>query len=413
MKKVLLLNVWHDDNIGDSAIAQTCIEAAMRRWPDAILEARTMMSAGDPAFPSWNRHLSRMYPEVVFLPAFYPEPHSSGKNQRRSVIKAFLLAVSLALGIKGVVWKAAKAHIADAEAVVVVGGSDIFEVRRPFTSKFRLIRITQAATDAAVMGVPVFLWGHTLGPFETKTGRRIAARLLKSATQVLVRDEPSQRTAERLAPGVDVQLVPDFGFYIQPTPMLASQFRERWGRYVALVPRRHFFDDDGARTERLLDHLAEFSTQLLNRGEVDGVVLVAQVVGPSIVEDDRIVVDQLVRKIDDERIYTVETQDLGPSELCALYSGAVGVVSVRLHGAILSMAGGTPALAISYFTGKTSGVMDGLGLSDSWVEFDDCSTVRLVEWWRLVSFDSARIETIHEVARRARRMLATEVLRQG
>jgi polysaccharide pyruvyl transferase WcaK-like protein len=409
MPKIILLNVWHDDNIGDSAIAQACILAAMNKWPGAEIEVRTMLSRGDPAYKSWNRHLQPRFPQAQFLPAFYPEPISSGRWSKLSSAFGALAAIYLALGIPSRHRRFVRAGISGALAVVLVGGSDLFEVRRPFTSRFRLRRITEAAIDAARVGVPVYLWGHTIGPFETRTGKKIVARLLEAATQVIVRDELSLQTVHALAPYANAQIAPDFGFDVLPEPLPNQHLSASWGRYVALVPRKPFFDDQNVRTEFLLDQLAEFVQGLLREGEVDTVALVAQVIGPSEVEDDRIVVRKLADKIDDTRVHVVESGLHGPSEFSGFYARAEAVVAVRLHGAILAMTGGTPALAVAYFTGKTSGVMEGLGLSDSWVEFDDCTKENLDKWWRLISREDDRRSVVRAATAKARLELRAKI----
>ncbi len=408
MKRVILLNVWHDDNAGDSAIAQICIEAAMKKWAGAKVEVRTMLGRNDPAYESWNKHLKVRFPEADFLPAFYPEPSSAGRFRKISVVLGIVRALYLGFGIGMGPRKAVRSHISGAEAVVLVGGSDLFEVRRPVTSQFRLRRITEAAIDAASVGVPVYLWGHTLGPFETKFGQAIARRLFASSEQILVRDEKSEQVALGLSGRQNVELAPDFGFAIQPNPIRSEQSEKSRGRYLAIVPRKHFFDGDGSRTDTLLDELAMFGRGLLERGEVDSIVLVPQVTGPSVVEDDRVVVKELASKIADNRVEVLDTSKFGPSEFCGLYAQASGVVAVRLHGAILAMAGGTPALAIAYFTGKTSGVMEGMGFGDSWVEFDDCTATYMSEWWDTITSGN-RSGAIEAAVDKARLELSTTI----
>jgi polysaccharide pyruvyl transferase WcaK-like protein len=368
-----------------------------------------MLSISDPAYHSWNRHLVRRFPDAEFLQAFYPMPLQSGRFRKLSVVFRSLEAVLLATGLKVGARRSVLAHMADVDAVIVVGGSDLFEIKKPFTSTFRLRRITEAAKDAAKIGVPVYLWGHTLGPFETKSGRRIASNLFEAAEQILVRDSASLQIALSLVPHAKATLAPDFAFAIRPSTESTDIFRKKYGKYVAIVPRRNFFDEDGSRTNRLLDQFSEFSRGLLARGDVDSVLLVPQVTGPSALEDDRDVVSKLASKIDDERAKVVDVEDYGPSEFCELYSNAVGVIAVRLHGAILAMTGGTPALAVAYFTAKTSGVMEGLGLSDSWTEFDECTASYLQDWWGVISADDRRSLLVEEVTSRARIELAQSI----
>jgi colanic acid/amylovoran biosynthesis protein len=247
-----------------------------------------------------------------------------------------------------------------------------------------------------------------MGPFETKFGQAIAKRLFASSEQILVRDEKSEQVVRDLSGRNNVVLAPDFGFAIQPNSIPSEQSERNRGRYLAIVPRKHFFDDGGRRTDTLLDELANFARGLLERNEVDSIVLVPQVTGPSVVEDDRFVVSELASKIADSRVEVLDTGKFGPSEFCGLYSQASAVVAVRLHGAILAMAGGTPALAIAYFTGKTSGVMEGMGFGDSWVEFDDCTSAYMGDWWTTITTGD-RSGAIVEAVAKARLELSTTI----
>lgn len=115
---------------------------------------------------------------------------------------------------------------------------------------------------------------------------------------------------------------------------------------------------------------------------MDRVELIAQVIGPSTLEDDRLACKEIRDRVSDSRVVVVDSESDGwsPRDLASYFSTLTFVVAVRLHGAILAMTAGTPAFAISYFTGKTQGVLTSVGMPDSWCHLEDFRPERVVEW---------------------------------
>ena len=384
--KVTIINAWHDDNAGDSAIADVCITVAKSRWPNARIDVHTMLGPKDRKFSDWNRHLKVNHPTVNYRPSLFPEPETRGhwrilKLALRSIASAPLLVRRLPT------WGrfAANRRISQSDRLVVIGGSDLFQLRSPrVTSALRLRRLLEPCLIASKQGIPYSIWGHTLGPFETDDGRKLMGRVLSQAEEVVVRENISAKLAHELAPDCQVRVLPDLAFALPADTSLGAAHR-----YAVFVPRGHILDSNARGNERLVAEFSRLALSLVRANVVEEVLVVPQVVGPNKIEDDTRIVKQIVAKCDDPRV-RVSGQGASPRQLRALYADAEAVVAVRLHGAIFALAGGTPAFAVSYFTSKTQGVLEGADMNSSWCTFEEFSAQRVLDWWQTSVNDGQR-----------------------
>jgi colanic acid/amylovoran biosynthesis protein len=85
----------------------------------------------------------------------------------------------------------------------------------------------------------------------------------------------------------------------------------------------------------------------------------------------------------------IDAQRHGPEALIDRYAGVDAYVGMRLHGAILSMLGGTPAMAIAY-EDKTPGVYSTLGLDDFQIDHRASQD----EWIRRADAFFGRIDVV-------------------
>ena len=137
-------------------------------------------------------------------------------------------------------------------------------------------------------------------------------------------------------------------------------------RFGVLVPRSYHHPDP-SRDAHLTAELVRFGRAALDAGLVDRIMVFAQCIGPTVIEDDRIIAARIAAA-DDRFVLVVD--DLGPAEVAELYRHAEFVVAVRLHAIILALSVGVPVHGIEYFTAKTSGVFSALGLDRHWSTFD-------------------------------------------
>jgi polysaccharide pyruvyl transferase WcaK-like protein len=368
--RILLANAWHDDNKGDSAIALATLGFLHERYPGAEVRVASLLHPDDPAFATAYRHVLLLFPETVVEPSLCPPLQPA-----RGVLRRVGAAARWALNVPMAYARRRRRPLRDVDLVVLQGGSNVFDSGRGLIFGFlRLAQVLYPAWAAQRAGVPTVFLGHTLGPFPPGPARWLVRRVLAGSQTVVLREDRSRRLAERLGvPAGVLRTAPDMAFAIAPaqSPLVEDILTTEGLRnrpFAVFAVRRHPYRGD-ASSSQMVRTLGRAARRMLDEGVVEQVVVVAHTVGPTPVEDDREISHRLAETIG--HAAPVIERDLTAPELAALYGHAEVVVSVRLHAALLALAGGTPAYAISYFTAKTEGVMAELGMADRVGSFDD------------------------------------------
>ncbi len=375
---ILLVNHWHDDNKGDSAITGGILRLVRERWPAAIVRVATMHEAGTAAYRTQVRHLMASW-GVTGEPSFAPTEIGSGPPG--TVATTLCWAVRMGrVGAEVAVGRVARAtrnRLAGVDLVIVVGGSNVYddpEVRAPL-SLARLAGVLYPAWAANRLGILVVMAGHTLGPFPRRAGVALARRMLAGVARAALRESTSVEVARELQlRGAIVR--PDMAFATAATrtPRVDAILGD--GVPVALVVRTHPHAGEEA-DRRVAEAVAGVGRRLVADGRADQLLVMAHTLGPTPIEDDRPAARRLAALLADQPTRLVE-DDLSAEELAALYGGCAAVVTVRLHAAILALAHGTPAFAIAYMTRKTEGVMVEAGLPGAWCAYDEATAERIL-----------------------------------
>jgi polysaccharide pyruvyl transferase WcaK-like protein len=376
---ILLVNHWHDDNKGDSAITGGILALLRERWPEATVRVATLHEAGTPAFATQTRHLEASY-AVRGEPSFAPTEFGGGTTGAVASAR-WLARLAPVLGevASGRVRAATRARLAGVDLVVMVGGSNVYDnpdVLAPL-SLARLAQVLYPAWAAGRLGIPVVMAGHTLGPFPRRAGVALARRMLAGVRRAALRESTSVAVAERLGLH-DAVVRPDMAFATaaQRTERVAALLGPDDGPAVALVLRTHPHAGEAADA-RVAEAVAAVGRALVADGTASSLLVMAHTLGPTPVEDDRPAARRLAALLADQPAQLVE-DDLSAEELAALYGGCAAVVTVRLHAGILALAHGTPAFSIAYMTRKTEGVMTGAGLPDAWCAYDEATAERIL-----------------------------------
>ncbi len=396
--RVLLVNHWHDDNRGDSAITQGILTLLRAVAPQSRVTVTTLSEDG-PHWAASTRHLERFWPGLVALPSPYPtELRGRMAPRARSAIAgdAAIWYARLAPYLPSLLrlpgpspWRRL---LADHDLVIGVGGSNVFDDAGvpAALSLPRLATVLGPVQDAIGSGTPVLLVGHTLGPFSRSLGGTIARRFLHGVDRVVVREARSIDVAVGL--GIqEVEEAPDLAFAI--VPELSDRVEELlWSlpaapsRTLVLSARQH--PTLGAAADRrLVDVFAQAARSLIAAGAVDAVAIVAHTIGPTPVEDDRPISTRLAAALADVPVVLID-QDISPAELSAFYGAVAGVVAVRLHASILALNAGTPTFAVSYLTAKTQGVMTQVGLPGAVADFASVTVADVVDGMLVLLRDS-------------------------
>lgn len=190
LSRILLVNS-HNENTGDRAIVLTMLKHMRQICPDA----RITVSCAKPELPMDGDAVYREYPLPVF--ESYPKYKFSDLFRGFLVLSSnFLSAFCWRLLRKRFfLFNSGKKEILndffDADVVVSVGGGFI-------SSDYSFLRPYHDIMLAKLLGKPVVLYAHSLGPFNTSMGKLASRLVLKSADVIIVRDGPSAQNLEGL-----------------------------------------------------------------------------------------------------------------------------------------------------------------------------------------------------------------------
>lgn len=381
---ILLVNTWHDDNKGDSAIAEATISLLLERWPAADIALVSLLHDSHPGFASAYRHLQNRFPDLRIHGSPIPKLHVD-RNRNWAHVRGALSWVERAC--RGLVALAApqwSTPMLDpferADLVIANGGHTLYSRGWRPTDWIRLYRVMFPMLIARRLGTPYAIGGQSLGPFGDSVGRAWVRSVLRNAQRVVVREGTSHEIALDLGVPEDrLEQMPDMAFALQPRPSSAvdralDEHRLSNTQFWVITVRQAYARKGRRReTERFLREMEELIRGALDRAE--RVAIVAHTLGPISSEDDRIPSRSLYEPFrDDDRVVLVE-EDFAPSELATLYGRAELVVGTRFHSVILALIAGTPSFAISYFGPKTHGIMRSLDMEDLCADMHDFDAV--------------------------------------
>lgn len=281
--KLLICGYYGFGNAGDEAVLAALLQELRRRLPGAEL----CVLSGDPA---GTRAL-----------------HDVEAVQRWSV---------------GEVWRALRGC-----RLLIQGGGGLIQ---DATSKMSPVYYLGVLHMARLRRVPSMVFAQGIGPLRTPVLQRLAARELRRAAAICVRDQASADTLGRWGVrGPVAQVVADPALLLEPlaAPNPPSE-------PYALLTVRQWPDVECAVVgfRRLAGHLAE------ERG------LAVRVV-PFQEPDDLAVSRAVAEGLPGVEVVCGLSR---PGEFVGLVAGAQLVVSMRLHGLIFAAAQAVPALGVSY-----------------------------------------------------------------
>ena len=224
---------------------------------------------------------------------------------------------------------------------------------------------------ALELGRPVVVLGQSVGPFWKRQSKQRAREVLSRLNAIVLREE---RSLDHLRDcGVDMSKVlvaTDIAFYWRR--MAPHLFAAKTGpvRKIALSFRS--WSHDGVSTEAIVTKAAALSRHLLNTSAEVELVFLSTCQGIPEYLDDSIVATAVVNALPEgmrDRC-RIDARRYAPERLIQLYGQMDAYIGMRLHGAILAMLGGTPAMAIAY-EDKTPGIYASLGLEPFQVDYRD------------------------------------------
>jgi len=359
--KLLLIGNHTCGNRGDAAILRGLIHAIQVRWPESKLTVTSRFPVSssyllgrqlieDP-FAAWHHRQrpgfigrlgAKMIPFVMML--------ALRKNWQWPMT---LLPTALRLEIK---------RIEEYDAVIQVGGSFFVDLYGAGQYEYPFA--------ALLADRPLFLIGHSMGPFESHTSRQLVRTLLGRANSIILREQVSRRLIEKY--GLPTALIADgtdCAWAVAPSRHSRRALRwlaeRRTERPLIAVTVRELapFDKRLGTTQRAYE---EAFASLINKLIECGYDVVAASTCTGIdgyFRDDRMNALRIAAIVEQPDRFYVVMDELDDVELGELFSQCELLIGTRLHSAIISMNFGTPAVAIMY-EHKSEGVMQQLGLPE-------------------------------------------------
>ena len=382
MKKYVISNGWSDDNKGDSAIVDGLIRTLSKN-ESAEFTVVSSFSADSPHYVSSAGHLqSRHRIRLLPNPVFHRCPmRRMGKRRRLAdLAKSIVLLMSPRLGALLLSEKQREsiAALRSADCVIGKGGHYLFgsgDLRGVATLYFNAYTLILAKR----LGARTALSANSVGPFVGKWVAALARYCFSTLDAIQVRESESLRVLGRLGISRAKETF-DTAFVIDSECLSTGESLP--GEYVVLTARQWDFPyaSEGAseRYKKYLEALTKSAVFFAQNGF--SIVLAPQVVGPTALEDDRVVNRLLKERIHAEGFSsTILDQDYSPGQLKCIYQNARFLIGTRFHSVILALAGGTPVIAISYHGPKAPGIMAQLGLSEYVLDIDTIGVEGILE----------------------------------
>ncbi len=385
--KILLINVHSACNAGDHALIEHALCQLEAQFPGAQF---TLAMNDPPSYAGPGRVVSS------FTSWVKPIQHGAASAPWRwtalpgLVVQSLLALARYRLGGRpGSLFLSAQRRALleayfEADLVVSTAGNFLYSSGRiglPFLLSLFSIYY------ACLADKPVYTLPQTLGPLHRRWEQVLARRVLSRLRLLLVRDPISASVLAswqmRESAG---QLLPDLAFTAR---------RSSEGREALALLQEAGLDEQSPRPWLgvTLIHWGAQSRSFAGQGTYEeaveaairafvaahggGVVLFAQVQGPTQAEDDRVPARRLLARLGDlvSPVVLLDRQ-VPPGLLRAAYGQMDLFLGTRLHSNIFALTEGVPVVAIGYQY-KTRGVLRMLGLEPWVVDIDEVEPQKL------------------------------------
>lgn len=252
------------------------------------------------------------------------------------------------------------------DLVVQVGGSYFVDLYG--TSQFDYALCTILADR------PLYLIGHSVGPFRNKHFNALASLVFTKAKALILRETMSRQLMQdsgiqcnTLIEGADTAwlihapdyLVSDKCKISSTKPVIAITLRKLYPFDQTLGISQSEFN---LAIVCLLDNLIDAGYEILMLSTCTGI--------DGYVNDDRMIALSIQQQLKIPSAATVEMRELNDIELGTIFSQCVLTIGTRLHSAIISMNFGTPAFAINY-EHKSAGILSQMALPELAIEMNE------------------------------------------
>jgi polysaccharide pyruvyl transferase WcaK-like protein len=264
--------------------------------------------------------------------------------------------------------------------VVVIGGG-------PLKESGEMLEWSTRVAIAKSLGKKVMVYGCGIGPLHSAPAREHVAQILRLADRITLRDAIAVTNATELgipADRITLAADPAMGF-VTPSIKIAGRNGEPLTIGVSLRRLSKHYAPTGkaieaTRQESAFHDAARHTVRRILQRDDARVALVPMALRRK--DDDRVLLQQMHTELgNNPRISLVDYAS--PAALLEHFRGFDFFVAMRFHSAVFAMLSQVPLVAIDYDSrgGKTTGLMEAMGLSEFVLNIKDATPERL---WTLV-----------------------------
>lgn len=360
--RILLVGNHTCGNRGDGAILRGLIDSLNLARNDLEIEVISR-------YPTSSGYLlqQKIMPDELFLET------KKGKNKMTDKVKRRLMPKIMMAHISGrgfFKFFSVPSYLQDFtnklrqyDVIIQVGGSFFVDLYGPLQFEHALC--------ALLAKKPIFMVGHSVGPFQKEGFNKIANFVFSRVNSLVLRESVSLEmmkqgniTTEKVISGADTAFLVRTRSIEQPGHNLLH-----WQKLIAstktiFVTVRQLAPFDkrlGVTQQEYEIAFANVINAVIDKGYQ--VVALSTCTGIDSYIDDRMVAMTLRDHVVQKDQYHVVMDEFNDLELGILLGEGHLTIGTRLHSAIISMNFGTPAVAINY-EHKSLGVMNQLGLPE-------------------------------------------------
>lgn len=375
MKKILLANAWHDDNLGDRVLVLSALKLIQNHYPESKIDILSSISESSQIWPTAHIKVQEEHPNSFVIPSIFPISTADlWKRPIGYVAAIFVALLSLVFPSCFLLSKQYKL-ISQYDAVISVGGHDLFS--NGGTSFIRLVCLTHVYFAAIWARKPVTLLGQSIGPFPDYLSRRLMKRLM-SKTKCIFREQLSLDYCQKLTDSKNGVLAPDTAFYVPRMGYSVSEQVLTNEPYAVITVRKPLHGNLDTVETNYLSAVKNVIEKVIEEKVVEKVVVFPHTIGPLPREDDNAISMKLCQLVNNDSVIFLKN-DFSLTKTLGLYKQAEFVLGTRLHSVIFAITQGTPGIAIGYSGPKAQGIMRMLDMGSLCFHIDDIDADKMVK----------------------------------
>ncbi len=210
----------------------------------------------------------------------------------------------------------------------------------------RFYKVSLLKSEVIRQGMPLILGSQTIGPFKNPEIERIAARIIREATEVYVRDQLSYDYTKEITGRVPL-ITTDIAFVLP----FEQQQKSKDGKRVGFNPSGLLWNGGYTRNNQFgltvdyKEYCRNVISQLLSDGKEVHLILHAYSKDLSKPDNDLIAVQELHKEFP---LTIVSPEFANPMEAKGYISGMDLFIGARMHATIAAFSVGVPVLPFSY-----------------------------------------------------------------